>query len=350
MNIIFDPSFNPRNKYISIIVEGLKKSGFNVKSFGDSIRSPRFFISASYVHLNWFEGIQGDKVYNIILLFLKQLFKLVILLIFNKKIIWTMHNKVSHDNKASHYSRVLTWLLIKFSDKIVIHSHLSRNILVEKYNKPVNKIYYIPHPNYIDVYKDFKKGTNVENREKLKILFFGAVKQYKNIELIVKAAKEFEGSDIEFSIIGSPNSKTYANSLKELVKHTKNINLSLSFIEDSKLVEEIGNHDIIVLPYSISSSLNSGSVILAFSLKKTVICPNIGTVLDVKDHIKVFSYDYASEEEHFLNLKKQLKQVYNEWIKDKYILDEYGYNAYRYILENNDITNVISKYHNLYKV
>lgn len=349
MKVVFDPSFSSANHYVNMIVEGLKEKGIKIKSLGDAVRAPFFFITSKYVHLNWFEGLQGDNSVKLFILFLKQFCKLIFLKCFFKKIVWTMHNKVSHDSKASHYSRILTWLLIKLSSKIVIHSNISRSILIDEYGVKEHKIFYIPHPNYNSIYGSNKK-THIQksNENRLKILFFGAVKQYKNIELIIKAARDLSNLDIEFSIFGNPNNANYADSLICLTEDLGNVNLNLKYIEDSVLVKEICNHDIVVLPYAKSSSLNSGSIFLAFSLKKTVICPDIGSIIDVKRDVSVFSYDYNSETEHYDKLKEQIEIVYGKWILDKNLLNKFGEEAYRYVSINNNIDGIVDEYMKLY--
>src|SRR5690606_13829812 len=113
---------------------------------------------------------------------LKQFFKLVILKLLGKRIVWTMHNKMSHDVSADSLSNLLTSLLIRWSSKIIIHSEISRDILLSRFRIKPEKIIYCPHPNYIGHYGEVDPKGAVPKEKDLKLLFIGAVKPYKNIE------------------------------------------------------------------------------------------------------------------------------------------------------------------------
>ncbi|MGX7835548.1 glycosyltransferase, partial [Campylobacter fetus subsp. venerealis] len=116
---------------------------------------------------------------------------------------------------------------------------------------------------------------------RLKLLFLGAIKPYKNIELLIDLAKKFP-LDIQLTVAGNPSSDSYRSELEALALDTQNIKLDLTFIPDEELPGYIHESDLLILPYSLASSLNSGTVILAFSYGRTVICPRIGTIDDLK--------------------------------------------------------------------
>ena len=193
----------------------------------------------------------------------------------------------------------------------------------------------MPHPNYINEYgasllKDQQADT------KLKLLFFGAVKPYKNIELLIQVCNELQ--EIELRIIGKPSSKEYAHSLRQLVD-SSSISLDLEFIKDEEIPGILSDCDVLVLPYSIESSLNSGTVLLAFSYRKTVICPEIGTLMDM--HTQCFlSYTYENEKDHYTELKKVLEKAIEMHVQNPNQFKEWGERMFNEVEEVNALPSI----------
>jgi glycosyltransferase involved in cell wall biosynthesis len=186
------------------------------------------------------------------------------------------------------------------------------------------------------------------NAHELSLLFLGAVKPYKNIELLIDVIKSLDGL-ASLRILGKPVSKMYENELRTLVKDVKNVSLDLKFVEDSALAEELANCDLLVLPYDVRSSLNSGTVILAFSYKKTVICPSIGTTLDIDNTEEIFfPYTYNTKEEHFDVLRDIITKASFLKKADRYIYKAKGEECFNVIKTNNNIQDVIDDLYNLY--
>lgn len=208
-------------------------------------------------------------------------------------------------------------MLTKFASAIVVHSNTSRDFLSSAFGVKLEKTYYVPHPNYIDVYGPVIERPQQVLENHLNISFIGALKPYKNIELLIEVAREFANRNIRFQITGKPLNAEYAASLEELTTNLPKVTFNFSFVKDEELGGLLADADIMVLPYDLKSSLNSGSVFLAFSYHKTVICPAIGSLLDFKNQDAFFSYEYTDPASHKEELKKQIEKVYEVWEKDK---------------------------------
>lgn len=317
MKIAFLPYSNAENRYINIIIDILKSiNGVYVYPFN----LKRFFLlskdvwGSDIVWLNWYETVTGGMYALIrigVLFFLK---------LSRKKIIYTLHNKKSHESKKVVFSNLLQTSLYFFSDIIVVHSKISKNEIPTKYYK---KVTYIPHPNYIEEYGEIITG---EQETTLKLLFLGQIKPYKNIELLISIMGKFRHNDVQLTVMGKPVSEEYKQRLNVMSKGT-DINFIFGFIDDDDISTHLANCDLLIFPYNINSSLNSGSVILAFSYGKTVICPLIGTLNDMINK-KFFSYTYENEKEHekilvekieeAIKLKRNNNDIFNEWGKIMY--------------------------------
>jgi glycosyltransferase involved in cell wall biosynthesis len=333
MDIIFNPPDNKANKYIAIMVNPLLESGYRVHSLDSFFSGLRHFRSIKLVHLNWFENLDDTSFAKMISSFFKKSLVLAVIRMSNKKLIWTMHNRVSHEKQSGHLSNILMRKLIRNSNAIIIHCNQSRDLLNDIHPAIASKTHYLPHPDFIDSY-----GPRVEengSNGKLKLLFLGAIKPYKNIELLIKSAGQLLDK-VELTIAGYPKSTNYKNHLERFAGIFHNIKLRLEFIPDSEIPKLIGSHDLLVLPYDLNSSLNSGTVLLAFSYGKSVICPQIGTLSDMGDVKGQFlSYRYKSDEDHASKLKKIMELAYQKKKDNPEVFKNMGSAMLQYVKKNN---------------
>ncbi|WP_134091966.1 glycosyltransferase [Olivibacter sp. XZL3] len=329
MKIIFNPPDNKENQYIRLMTAPLAASGIEICALDDFFSSYKHFKSIRLVHLNWFENVDDRSFFVAFRSFFRKMVVLLAIKLGRKPLIWTMHNRSSHEKGLSFFSRTLTDLLIKWSDRIIIHSSASIDILRAQHPKVLSKLSYLPHPNFIGVYGPVIPSST--NSETLKLLFMGVIKPYKNIELLIKLATEFE-REITLTIAGKPATEKYKEILARIANGAKNIDLQLRFIDDAEIPSLFGTADLLVLPYDLQSSLNSGTVILAFSYKKTVICPRIGTLSDLKeDADHVLTYSYSSPAEHEQMLRKKIAEAIRLKKEQPNIFTEKGERLFDYI-------------------
>jgi glycosyltransferase involved in cell wall biosynthesis len=314
MKISFFPFEAKTNKYIDIMLNIIQSIDDKVEVY--PFRLKKYFLfsrdiwKSDIAWLNWYEADAG---------IVKNILKMAILFLLKKlnrkKIIYILHNKKPHDSRKIWHLFLLQNSIYYFSDVIVIHSKLSEQEIPVKYRQ---KIQYIPHPNYIGEYGDIIDSE--QTKTKLSLLFFGQIRPYKNIELLINTVSRFRSEDVELTIVGKSISIEYQEKIENLVKN-KNIKYIPEFIEDSEIKFFIRQYDLLILPYDTRSSLNSGMVILSFSYSKTVICPNIGTITDMENK----SYSYSDEKDHSeklveqiqkaINLKNDNRNIFNEWGK-----------------------------------
>lgn len=343
MKIAFYPISSKQNKYVEILSIGLGKRGYQFADMNDFLKSLGTFFDTKIVHLNWFENIEKATV------FYKRLVLLINLLLIGKKIVWTVHNRTPHDGKFPRLSRIMMHLLFRFSSRVVIHSRLTEEVVKEYGEQYLKKAVYIPHPDYIGVYGHEGKNRRPASDDQLRLLFIGAVSPYKNIELLIDTVREIGGGDLHLTIAGRPRDAAYAEQITRRAAGSCSICLDLRFLDDSDLVRLIGESDILVLPYSQRSSLNSGTVILAFSYGKTVICPAIGTVLDYDSTRHMLVYDYHTPEEHVRQLKAALLKAIELFREDPEVFEKWGREVKAMVASKNDKEAVADQFDNLYR-
>ncbi|MEH6307400.1 glycosyltransferase [Olivibacter sp. CPCC 100613] len=348
MKIIFNPPDNKENQYINLMVAPLRASGFEIYALDDFFSSYKHFKSIDLVHLNWFENVDDSSFFVALRSFFRKMVVLLAIRLFKKPLVWTMHNRSSHEKGLRFFSRTLNKLLIKWADRIIIHSHISRHILIERNAQVASKIVYLPHPNFIDVYGPILPGSN-DSSGILNLLFIGVVKPYKNIELLIKLAKEFK-TDLILTIAGKPASEKYGRALEEIGKDAENLNLQLRFIEDTEIPDLFREVDLLVLPYDLESSLNSGTVILAFSYGKTVICPLIGTLDDMQEvHEDILTYRYNGKKEHEAVLRRTIANAINLKKAKNDIFKEKGVRLFHYVQQRHNNQQIGKELISIYK-
>lgn len=345
MKIVFDPTKSNTNAYVNLITSALEKNGISTYSMNEVFKDWSLFSSIAIVHLNWFENV------NSIAEFGKKVSKLLLFILFGKKIVWTFHNKQPHKQSFGKLSSLLMKWLAKYTSNIVIHSCISEDILVRYYGNQVRtKIVYVPHPNYIDVYGPSKLSEcEASTSDHLSLLFVGAVKPYKNIELLIEAIKDSNPKEVHLTIVGKPSTSEYQAKIESMVAGMSNVVLRLAFVNDEDLGSLIARHDLLALPYNKESSLNSGSVILAFSYGRTVMCPNIGTLLDFEDASNIMGYDYDDADSHLQAIKNSLQKAIEIKKADKEAFHKMGAKLFEIVGKENDIAIVSDRLSNLYK-
>lgn len=337
MRVSIYPFDSEYNKYIELMKNALNNIQ-GVEIIKSSLLKPG---KVDLFILNWFENLPVNNV-NIYILFFKKCIEIVYLKLRNKKFIYVFHNKLPHESNNILLNKILMNILIKFSENIVVHSKSSleeiKNILF-KYtssNHIYNKCVYIPHPNYIGVYNNkFIECNN--DRSILKLLFVGQIRMYKNVDLLVRVFNELNLPNTTLDICGKVSDKFYEDYIMNIIGDNENIKTNFKFIEDEEINKLIYSSDILVLPYDIKSSLNSGTIILAFSNKKTVVSPLIGTLKDFENKDIFFGYYYNDYEDHKKALKEQLKKVHKIYFENDKEVVSMGEKCFSLVKENNDI-------------
>lgn len=345
VKIAIFPLKNESNQYLKILEKGLVQENFEVYDLQNCLKSVSKFLSIKAVNLNWYENLGN----NPLSMFIKRLLLLYVLKLFRKKIIFTCHNKVPHDSPSTNLVEKFIKILCKKSDAIVGLCTETKNSLLNylpetELNK---KFYVIPHVSYEGAYElkdiDFKRQLSI-SEDKFIVLFVGAIRPYKNIELILEAARRVNEKVI-FVIAGKGNSN-YTNTLKS------NLNSNVIFIDrfigDEEMYGLITSSNILLMPYNVESSLNSGVAILAFTYDRTVICPKIGTLTDLPDNSLFWGYSYHTEEEHIDKIVENINSAFNLYVQSKSSFEEKGFKIGEYVRENYSCRKISKKYKELY--
>lgn len=335
------PGLDLKNDFIKSQQEALKYCNIYVKNDLRGILKIDLFI------LNWYENVYNRSY----IYFFKRILFLMILKLLNKKIIYFIHNRRPHNkyNSTPNYylSNKLMKITIILSNKVVILSKNTINYMDNNIKKILIKdkfkIVYIPHPNFGFLRKNV---SSISKGKNLKILSFGPMEKYKNIELLIEVMNSLYAYPIELMIVGKCNEYMQ----KCFIKSRKNINIKFdfSYYENEFIAPLFARYDICAYPFDISSCLNSSSILLAFSMGKTVICPECSGIKDFPSDI-YYSYNYKNEEEHKKRLSISILNVLNQKKNDSQIFDIKGDQCLNAVNKSNSQDVINQKYFSMFK-
>ena len=196
------------------------------------------------------------------------------------KILYLCDNIIPHEKRLADLA--LTRFALKWADFFIVQSHFVARELHRIVPNPVFRV--VPLPVY-ETYgklldkKTAKKRIGVD-AEHL-ILFFGIVRKYKGLDILLKAMPELvKSNEIKLIIAGDfyEDEDDYFRLIKEF-KIDNYVQIYPEFIETQKVRLYFSAADVVVLPYKSASQ--SGIVQLAYHFNKPCIVTDVGGLSEV---------------------------------------------------------------------
>jgi len=201
MKTIFCPNHDSINESINKEIRFLNELNIETYDFRDFKKCPWKLASLDFVNLNWYDDINEPNKIKAIFTLNKKMAMITFLKIFKVKIIYTFHNKVAHDGKSKRENLILKRFIMKRADTISVLSTSSisyaKNIIGKTKGKP--EFFFVGHPLYNNT-----ANQDVKAHERLVFLYFGMVRPYKNLEMLIEVWKELGLDDAKLIIAGKP--------------------------------------------------------------------------------------------------------------------------------------------------
>jgi glycosyltransferase involved in cell wall biosynthesis len=301
MKIILLP-YSTKNPYQEQLVEGLTDRGHDVfttsETYGSLIKEILRNGLFDVIHLHWISPIiQGKYISTTILRSVTFFLILKLLNITGVKIVWTIHNLTGHDSDREGFEIAFyRYFFFHVVDDAIVHSNHSKQEVIHEYDvqERANRIQVVKHGNYCEYYQN--DVTQTVAREELGLptdafvfLYFGQIKTYKNVPVLIKNFSALEQKDARLIIAGNPSSQDLREKIKALCRDEPRIQHSLRFIPDDKVQIFMNAADVVTLPYD--EILTSGTAILAMSFEKPIIAPNKGCLSEIVPDESNFLYD-----------------------------------------------------------
>ncbi|KJF43880.1 glycosyltransferase family 4 protein [Draconibacterium sediminis] len=252
-------------------------------------------------------------------------------IVFDKSnIIFATHNV--NTPKGARYENLaklnMSFLLRRFKN-FHVFSENQKNVLESRVNG--RNILYAPL-----ALKDYGKSSNHLLRDKLHFLSFGHIRDYKRIDLLIKAVQlVYEQTNKLFKVTIAGTCKDW-DKYQRLIKYPFLFDLKIGYINDHEIPTLFNSHKFLVLPYQ--DLAQSGAITVAFNYNMPVVTSNIQQFKEfVHDGINGFSFNSESVEslsavlidclnmttDDYGLLCKQTNQFISQNYSTKSIIDRY---------------------------
>jgi beta-1,4-mannosyltransferase len=137
----------------------------------------------------------------------------------------------------------------------------------------------IPHGHYREWFAEYDVPASRPGR----LVFFGLVRPYKGVVELVEAFRSWAAPDATLHVLGRPQPPPYGSRVEAAAEGDGRIRLELAHVDDATLAREIGQAELVVLPYR--EMRNSGALLLALSLGRPVLAPATATTAEIGDEV-----------------------------------------------------------------
>ena len=204
------------------------------------------------------------------------------------KLVWTVHNVVSHERRATPALRAMhRQLLVDEVDGLLSLSEggleAARAAYPELNWVPATVT---PHGHYRADYDlsatraDARLSRGIDPAVTL-LVSVGMIREYKNIPGLVRTVVASDRADVVLAVAGKPATEALAAENRSAAGDDPRIVLDLAFQSDHEITGWLRAADVAVLPYRAIQ--NSGSAILALSADRPVVVPALGAMRELQD-------------------------------------------------------------------
>ena len=145
----------------------------------------------------------------------------------------------------------------------------------------------IPHGHYRRHYTApadpdlFRRRMGLDRRPVL--LCFGLLRPYKNIPGVIRAWRELPGPRPQLVVAGRPIDSALEAEVREAAEGAEDAHLLLDYAADQEVPSIFAAADVVVMPYTPGSALNSGAAHLALSMGRPVVVNDTPVNRDLQD-------------------------------------------------------------------
>lgn len=265
---VLTPKNNP--KYEDKYIKGVAKMSNIVFPYRDrDIRS-------AWIAITCFKRIRStmSKSDCVNYFVLGQNFYLLLLLLVllppNNTII-CIHNYDDHQDGIKKRKSLLYYvksLYIKKFKYFHFHSRIQNDLYIPQNGK---------HSFYTNMpLKDFGLPTTIKRYEGKTLLFFGLVRGYKRLDLLIEAVNKADASNVKVVIAGKcTNPEFYTKMIADKSK----FDINFRFINNSEIANFFSSVDFLVLPYN--NATQSGPSLIAINYGVPIIASDVASFSDI---------------------------------------------------------------------
>ena len=188
------------------------------------------------------------------------------------------HNVFEHEE--NYLKRAISKLVLKIPDYYLVHTESEKRKLLPIIRGKKN-IQHL-HPLYHFSASPLKQCSTKETKSELNLLFFGFVRDYKGLDILLEALKLLSSNKINLKIVGEfwttkSDYQAYIDA-----ESISGITIVDRYISDKEIAFYFNEADVVVLPYR--SATGSGVIATSYGYGKPVLVTNVGGLPEAVDN------------------------------------------------------------------
>jgi glycosyltransferase involved in cell wall biosynthesis len=182
------------------------------------------------------------------------------------KVVIPCINVFEHEDNA--FKRFLSKTVLRSVDALLVHSEQEKNEILAFHPTATVKKHLLPLFDYESPSQNGRGGG-------LKLLFFGCVRPYKGLDILLQAMALLKEHDVSLQIAGEfwYDKERYLQIIKDLGIGAK-IDIVDQYIPNDELSRYFAFADLVVLPYK--NTKTSGIIATAYGFGKPVLATDVG--------------------------------------------------------------------------
>ncbi|MBX3466767.1 MAG: glycosyltransferase [Planctomycetes bacterium] len=284
MRVLMTPDYRADNPYQELLATALREQGVEVvfptgyRRVLPITRSLREF-GADVLHLHWVEPyLRPNAALPVALVRgLKTVADLLLARATGVRVVWTVHNEVSHESRFPRLERAILRQIGRLTDQVIVHEEARRGSYAGAA--------VIPHGSFSAAYEQPLPRADAHAALGLEVtgrvfLHFGMLRPYKGIEDLLEAwSLTHLGREHVLLIAGPSPDPIYTKRLEERARAISGVRFEPGFVPADRVHVVFSAADIVVLPYRKVAT--SGSAMLSLSFGRPLVVPALPTLLEV---------------------------------------------------------------------
>lgn len=203
------------------------------------------------------------------------------------RIVWTVHDLGSNDGLHPRLERWFWKGFVPACDALVCLSECGRTMVLDRFPTLVDRpAHMISHGGYHGAYASTVPPAHARahlgiSPEAKVLLHFGLLRPYKNVPHLIRTFRAMPDGDAVLLIAGAPFDVVVEREIRAAAAGAANVRLDLRRIPADEVQQFFAAADLVVLPYR--RILNSGAVMLAITLDRPVLVPDLGSMREQQD-------------------------------------------------------------------
>ncbi len=298
------PDYSGSNPYQRLLADGLERSGATVAFPRRGRRLLPVLADATglkidVVHLHWINPyLPGVRLPFYFLYALRFLLDLSLTRLRGTRVVWTIHNKLSHEAWHPRIERLIRRVLARLVDARIVHSAEIQREISTDLGLPPAAFEIVPHASYANHYGDAMDGSQARHELGLEqagrvFLNFGLMRPYKGVKRLLEAwaASGLGDTGNVLVFAGDFNDPNFRHEVEALAATMAGVRFDVGHVPDDRVRVYFSACDAVALPFE--KILTSGSLHLALAFGKPIVAPRLPSISEILGSENPFAFDPA---------------------------------------------------------